>query len=201
MTLFTHSFICFPCFLLCLVLILFIGHKQYANANHKIPNYEFRAGKLWSVDATLLDTLCRFETRKWADRIPRNENHRKYLELKRNNAHNWLDAVGRCQVRIITAAHLLGLDSSNIRPKTFDFIKRVLLDPYINTYFAAWVLSRCLERNKRWRNYLERGLVCYNEGPRKKFKGPTLFSKNIIIKYGKKKLDHFYFTERKSNGL
>lgn len=181
-------------FLLFLVFILFIGHKQDANASHKIPDYESRAAKIWSVDATLLDTLCRFETRKWAERIPRNENHRKYLESKRNNAHNWLHAVGRCQIRIITAADLLGLDSNNIRPKTFDFIRRVLLDPYINTYFAAWVLSLCIERNKNkgYRNYLERGLVCYNEGPRKKWEGPTLFSKNILHKYSMRKLDHFY---------
>lgn len=171
-----------------------VGADDLVYSHHTISDFESRAAKIWNIDTTLLDTLCQWETRKWAERANRTKSkiERDYYETKRNNSHNWLDAVGRCQVRIITAADLLGLNSSLIPPRTFEFIRRALLDPHINAYFAAWVLSRCIELKKKYKNNLERALFCYNEGPRKKWKGPTNFTKNVLHKYGNARLEHFY---------
>ena len=192
---------CLSSTLLLLLLFLFVFLSFLENksvfAHHRIPDFEYRASKIWKVEATLLDALCRWETRKWAYKKPKNKIERDYYEYRRDNSHSKFDAIGRCQVRVITAAYLLGLDSNNIPLETFKFIDRALRDSYINTYFAAWVLSRCLRLNKWYKNKLERAIFCYNEGPRKRWKGATNFTKNVLHKYGNMKLEHFVKKNRK----
>lgn len=131
------------------------------------------------VDPALVAATCHWETRG---------------ERVRGTADSALGdrrrSVGRCQVKIGTAAWQIGYTARDLRrhPELETMIRRMLHDPLLNAHFAAQELRWCLDRWEGWPDRLERAVYCYQAGRRAPYQGPTLGTKNVLLPYGQEKL-------------
>lgn len=132
--------------------------------------WEQWAAGVVGTDAKLLTVVCERETE--AERV----DGRQDLALGDGGR-----SIGRCQVKIATAAHLMGLRAKQLTPEVRASIRKMLHDPGLGSYFAARELAWCL-RHKRT---TERAVFCYQAGRAKKWRGPTDGTRMVMAAYKK----------------